>query len=144
MRPDTRLAGFCGPSIHQLKLVKGRDPKISEALGLSKVKRQARDDITREDHMIRNAGANKTSTQKGSRGGRRDRLPGYHQTATHKRIQTATPSAKQNLHRWKGEPKCKIRLKSRENFVSPNIPVEMVDLKMEFMDFAVSVCPYEL
>ena len=118
VRPDTRLAGFCRSSIHQLKLVKGRDPKISQALELSKVKRQAREDITREDHMTRNAGANKTSTQKGSREGRRDRLPGYHQTATHKRIQTTTPSAKQNLHRWKGEPKCKIRLKPRENFVS--------------------------
>ena len=28
VRPDTRQAGFSGPGIHQLQLIKGRDPKI--------------------------------------------------------------------------------------------------------------------
>ena len=39
-RPDTRQAGFCRPSIHQQKNVKGRDLEISQATRPSKLKEQ--------------------------------------------------------------------------------------------------------
>ena len=106
MRADTRQAGFCGPGTHQPKLIKGRDPEISQApAGPSKLKRQVKTGFTRKDEMTRNTRTSKASPKLNSRLNNRERHLGNCQTTTHQGTQATTPSAEKSLHRRKNKPK---------------------------------------
>ncbi len=103
-RPDTRQAGFCGPSIHQLKTSKRKgsgDQPDTET-------RQTEKTGPNGPQLGGQCGQKHQGTQSGPQDqqltGETKDHPGYNQTPTNEAVQTTTPSPKKLFHSGKDKP----------------------------------------